>query len=400
MMNYTSIAGKQKKFSILGTAPEEVENARQGSDRVLLVSFIVLMLFGMMAVYSAIAYFAQTKGTTAGALFANHSVKLILGFTVMLIASKINYHHVIRWSRYGVLVSWILLLVVMTAGDTVFGARRSLSVAGFSFQPSSLAAVSLLLYISGLIAEKQSYIREFERSFVPIMVWISVTCGLIAIEDFSSAALLFMICFLLMFVGRVPLLHLGGIVAIGVAGSIFLVSSSPERVARVQEYVDQIVTIRSAEFETGEGYQSQQAQIAIAQGGLTGVGIGKSTQRDFLPAPYNDFIFAIVTEEYGLIGALTLLGILATILVRGLWVVARRAEDEQGALVALAATLMITLYGFIHAGVSTGILPVTGLPMPFMSYGGSSILFTGLMAGILLNVSKHTTDRERPYIFG
>jgi cell division protein FtsW len=137
-----------------------------------------------------------------------------------------------------------------------------------------------------------------------------------------------------------------------------------------------------------EGYQAQQAQIAIAQGQITGVGIGKSTQRDFLPAPYNDFIFAIIAEEYGLIGSLGLILIYTLILIRGVVFIARKAPDSLGMLLATACTLMVVMYGFVNAGVASGILPVTGLPMPFVSYGGTSMLFSGAMVGILLNVSK------------
>jgi cell division protein FtsW len=139
-----------------------------------------------------------------------------------------------------------------------------------------------------------------------------------------------------------------------------------------------------------EGYQAQQARIAFAMGGFTGLGPGKSVQRDFLPAPYNDFIFAIVAEEYGVLGALLLLGLFVLLLFRGMLRVARHAPDPLGLFLAVGLTTMVVLFAFIHAGVASGLLPVTGLPMPFVSYGGTSMVATGVMVGILLNISRQT----------
>src|SRR5690625_5381241 len=151
---------------------------------------------------------------------------------------------------------------------------------------------------------------------------------------------------------------------------------SAERQSRVQEYVQQISEINSSRLEPGEGYQAQQSFIAIAQGKLFGVGIGKGTQRDFLPAPYNDFIFSIIAEEYGFVGAALVIVLLVVILVRGLAFIARKAEDTLGTLLATACTLATVLFGFVNAGVASGLLPVTGLPMPVISYGGTSMIFT------------------------
>ena len=373
---------------ILGTSAEDLDVGKKGSDRVLLTAVIILMMFGVLAVYSSIAYFAETKNTTAMAMVTDHIFKLGIAFFVMLIASKIDYHVLAKFSRAGMLLSWLLLVAVLLFGTDAFGARRSLSVGGFSFQPSSFATVALLIHISVLLDEKQEYIKDFKKSFLPIMFWIVVTCALIGVEDFSSAALLLGLCLLVMFIGRISMLHLGSLVLIGLIGGGALIYQSPERQSRVEQYVNQVIDIKSDEFALSEGYQAQQAHIAISQGELFGVGIGKSTQRDFLPAPYNDFIFAIIAEEYGLMGSLVLIALFTLILIRGFIFIARKAPDTVGTLLATAATLTLVLYGFVNAGVACGILPVTGLPMPFVSYGGSSMLFAGLMTGILLNISK------------
>jgi len=386
--------------SIFGTTEEELEVPKKGSDQILLLSVILLMIFGTLAVFSSIAFFAQTHGTTATRLVSAHIIKMGIAFLVMVFVSKINYTVLARFSRLLMLLSWILLVAVLIYGDFVFGARRSLSVGSFSFQPTSFAAVALIMHVSVLLHEKQSYIKSFKRAFLPIMFWITITCGLIAIEDFSSAALLMAITVLMMFVGRISAPQLLGLIMIGMIGGTAFVYSSAERQSRITQYAAQITEINNQHFESGNGYQAQQAHIAIAQGQILGVGIGKSTQRDFLPAPYNDFIFAIIAEEYGMAGSFMVIFLFTMILLRGIVVIARKAPDVLATLMALGATLMITLYGFVNAAVATGLFPVTGLPMPFISYGGTSMLFAGLMMGILLNISKYNNNHETRFYNG
>lgn len=379
---------------MMGTSPEDIDSGKQGSDRVLLMAIIMLMSFGVLAVYSSIAYFAQSNDTSAFALVTRHLVKLGIAFFVMLIVSKVNYHTLAKLSRVGMMVSLLLLAIVTLFGAEQFGAKRWLNIGGFSFQPSMLATVSLLVHVSVLLSEKQEYVKDFKKSFIPIMIWITMTCALIGLEDFSSAGILMGICLIMMFIGRVSVIQMGSMVAIAVLGGVLLINQSENRQSRIHQYVQQIKDIETDEFLPEEGYQAQQAHIAIAKGEMFGVGIGKSTQRDFLPAPYNDFIFAIIAEEYGIFGAMSLIVLFSLILIRGIVFIARKAEDILGSLLAVGTTLTIVLYGFVNASVASGLLPVTGLPMPFVSYGGTSMLFAGVMVGILLNISKHERDRR------
>lgn len=381
----------------MGTSPDDIDTRKHGSDRVLLVSVIILMIFGILAVYSAIAYFAESNQTTAGSLVLGHTMKLGIAFLIMLIASKIDYHMLIKFSRLGIIISWLLLIGVMLFGAEVFGAKRYLDIGGFSFQPSSVAAVALLIHIAVLLDEKQDYIKDFKKAFLPIMFWVVITCGLIGIEDLSSAAILMAMSLLVMFIGRISVIQLSSLVIIGLIGASAIIMQSPERQSRIHQYVNQIVDINSSALNSEEGYQAQQAHIAIAQGEIFGVGIGKSTQRDFLPAPYNDFIFAIIAEEYGLIGSILLIFLFTLIFFRGIAKIAKNAPDISGTLIAVSCTLMITIYGFVNASVASGLLPVTGLPMPFVSYGGTSTITAGLMIGILLNISKY--DRKKRAVF-
>ena len=377
--------------NIIGTSPEDIDNRTQGSDRFLLMAVVALMMFGVLAVYSSIAYFAESKSTTAFALITGHIIKLGIAFIVMLIVSKINYHTLAKFSRIGMVISWVLLVAVLMFGTEQFGAKRWLNLGGFTFQPSTVATVALLLHVCVLLSEKQDYVKD------PIMVWVSITCALIGVQDFSSAGILFGICLIVMFIGRASTLQLGTLVLIGVFGGMILLNQSENRQSRIDDYITQVKDIESSKILQGSGYQAQQAHIAIAKGEFFGVGIGKSSQRDFLPAPYNDFIFAIIAEEYGIFGAMSLILIFTLILFRGVVFISKNAEDTLGSLLAIGCTLTIVLYGFVNAAVASGLLPVTGLPMPFVSYGGTSMLFAGLMVGILLNISKHHKDRRTLY---
>lgn len=394
-MIYTS---KHSNLSnLLGTNPEDIDTPKQGSDRYLMMAVVALMMFGVLAVYSSIAYFAESKSTTAFTLVTGHILKLGIAFGVLLFFSKINYHTLAKFSRIGMVISWVLLVAVLMFGTEQFGAKRWLSIGGFSFQPSTFATAALLLHVCVLLSEKQDYVKKFSRSFFPILVWVIVTCSLIGVQDFSSAGILFGICLIVMFIGRASTLHLGSLILIGVFVGFILISSSENRKSRIDDYLAQVKNIESTEILRGSGYQAQQAHIAIAKGEMFGVGIGKSSQRDFLPAPYNDFIFAIIAEEYGIIGSLILILIFTLILFRGVVFISKNAEDILGSLLAVGCTLTIVLYGFVNAAVASGLLPVTGLPMPFVSYGGTNMLFAGLLIGILLNISKHHKDRRTLY---
>jgi cell division protein FtsW len=386
-MQFTSTA--RPNPYILAETVEEMDTRQSGSDRWLLSAIIALSMAGLMAVFSAIAYFAETKGTTAHAMFLGHAIKLMLAIAMMLIFSKVDYKKIAKYSKYALFVSWALLIGVMLFGASVFGARRWITIGGVSFQPSTLASISLLMYLSVMLHEKQEYIRDFARAFIPTFGYVVVTCALIGLENYSSSGVLFAMSMILMFAGRIPFKYLGTLLLIGALGSIILINQNPERLKRVQTYLDQVIHLKADDFALGDGYQPQQAQIAIARGEIFGVGTGKSSQRDFLPAPYNDFIYAIIAEEYGLVGTVFIISMFALILVRGILIIAKNAPDEMSMLMATGATLYVTMMGFINAGVASGLLPVTGLPMPFVSYGGTSMIFTAVLVGVLLNISKH-----------
>lgn len=363
------------------------------ADKAVVWIVLGLAALGVVAVYSAIAFLAETKsdGDTERFLL-RHVMRLAVALGVMVAFSLIDYRKLARWSRIALVASLLLLIAVQVMGVASGGAVRRLYLGEYGFQPSDLAKVALILYVAVLLTRKQVYIKSFSRAFVPVFVWIVLTCVLIGMEDLSTAALVLITTLIMCFVARVSVLHLGGLAVVGGALALLLLTASPQRAARVEAYLGtKLFPHTSAEevFDMqAEGYQAQQARIAVAMGGLTGVGPGKSVQRDFLPTPYNDFIYAIVAEEYGLLGALGLLGVFVWLLYRGFLRIARHAPDPLGLLLGVGFTSMAVLYAFIHAGVSCGLLPVTGLPMPLVSYGGTSMLAMGMMLGILLNISR------------
>lgn len=363
------------------------------ADRYVVWAVLVLSALGIVAVYSAISFLAETRsdGDTERFLM-RHVARIGVALAVMLFFSSIDYRKLARFSRIALLFSLSLLVAVQIVGVASGGATRWIDLGSFGFQPSDLARVALILYVGVLLAKKQSYVKSFSRAFVPLFMWILITCVLIGMEDLSTALMVLAVTAVMCFVARVSVLHLGGLGAISVILAALLLLASPGRAARIDAYFGMDIfpnTESEQDFSNqGEGYQAQQARIAFAMGGLTGVGPGKSVQRDFLPAPYNDFIFAIIAEEYGILGALVLLGAFIALLFRGFLRIARYAPDPLGLFISVGLTTSIVLYAFVHSAVACGLLPVTGLPLPLVSYGGTSLIVTGLMLGILLNVSR------------
>ncbi len=363
-------------------------------DRYLVWIVLTLSAIGVVAVYSAITFLAQTKaGGDTERFLISHVAKIVLALVAMLVISRIDYRVIARHARYALILSLGLLVLVLIVGEASGGAARWLRVGAFGFQPSDLARVALMVHLAVLLVRKQEYIKSFRRAFAPLFLWVVVTIGLIGMQDLSTAALVLASAVAMCFVGRVSTLHIAGLGMTFLALAVAMLMFSPARAARVEAFVGVKIfphTSEEAVFSSqDEGFQAQQARIAIALGGLSGVGPGKSSQKIHLPAPYNDFIFAIFTEEYGVIGAFVLLLLFVVVLFRGMLRVARGAIDPLGLFLAVGLTTMIVLYGFVHAGVSAGLFPVTGLPMPFVSYGGSAMVANGIIIGLLLSISRY-----------
>jgi cell division protein FtsW len=369
------------------------------NDWLILLSVLGMMFFSLAFVYSASASFADNKTGSAETFFWSHAIRVMAGISVMLLFSRIDYHWIERWARPMLVMAIGMLLYVLFEGTRMKGATRWIDLGVISFQPSEFAKFALVMHLAVMLADKRSYINDFRFSFLPMLFWVAVVCGLVALQpNLSTAAVIFMIAMTLLFVGRVNLLQLGAIALAGLLAAGVYAMSADYRMQRVMSYISMHSdTTAQMAAASDANYQLNQALIAFGSGGITGVGPGQSHQRLFVPEPFGDFIYSIIGEEYGFLGAVVLLGTFGLIVWRGL-LVSRQAPDDLGRNLASGIVIVVGAYAIINACVTTGLLPTTGLPMPFISYGGSSVLFSAAAIGVLLNVSQHANvmPHEKP----
>ncbi len=364
---------------------------RSHIDWILFLAVAGLMLFSVAFVYSASAYFADVKFGSTERLFLNHTIRVALGFVLMIVFARIDYHLWEKYSKVLLYAALASLVFVLIGGMVIKGARRWINIGFLNFQPSELAKFALVIHLAAMLAEKKTYIKDFYRSFLPMMFWTGVVCFLIALQpNFSTAAVIFGLSVLLMFIGNANVLYLMGVIGAGVLGGGVYALKAQYRLERLQAFPQQFAGDFTESALRSMNYQLQQAILAFGNGGLLGVGPGQSRQRDwFLPESYGDFIFSIIGEEYGYVGVLLIIACFSIILWRG-FKIARAAQDDFGRYLAAGITLTFALYAIINMGVTSGLLPTTGLPLPFISYGGTAILFSTIALGILLNISAHT----------
>lgn len=354
-------------------------------DRIIWGICIVLSLFSILVVYSATSALAyKNAGGDTEHYLLKHTLLVVASLVAAWVCHRIDYRYYSRISRIALIASVLLLLFAWKFGVTLNEASRWIVIpfVNQSFQPSDLAKLALIINLASMLSKRQRSIQEFQKAIMPVLIWCGVICGLIALTDWSSGALLFLTCMLLLFIGRVPVNYLGIMIIIGLfAGSFaFAFGQRAETVSnRAKAY-----------FATAEGevpFQAQQSNIAIALGGFAGQGAGKSVQRNFLPHPYSDFIFAIIIEEYGFLGALVIISLYLLLLYRGVMAV-MGCKRTFGALLAAGITFSLVTQALIHMAVVVGLVPITGLPLPLLSMGGTSLLFTGMSIGILISVSR------------
>ena len=283
-----------------------------------------------------------------------------------------------------------LLVFTYFYGTSINQASRwvTIPIIDQAFQPSDIAKVALIAAVAWMLAKRQRSIRDFQKTFVPIIIWIGLICLLIALANMSTAVLLLATCLLLMFIGRVPAKFLLMVCLVGILAlttAVFLGQRGGTFVSRIENFVT----------EDAMSYQEKHAYIAIATGGLTGKGPGNSDQRNFLPHPHSDFIYAIIIEEYGLIGGASVLFLYLALLYRGMRVVAISTRPFGGLLSAGLSFALVT-QAMVNMAVTVGLGPITGLPLPMISMGGTSLLFTGFSIGMILSVSREDHKDSTP----
>lgn len=367
------------------------QTRRNHIDLVTLLGVVTLMVLSLGVVYSASSSWAVLKGAESERMLTMHALKVLAAFGCLFAAMHIDYHRYRRYTKVVLLGAVALLGVTLIMGAAVKGATRWLSLGGFGFQPSELAKVALLFHLCVLMADRKDRIQDLKTGFLPMMVWVgAVTTLVMAQPNFSTGVLLFGISLLVMFAGRVRIAHIGLVIGALVPLLVVFMLSAEYRMRRILSYLG------GAEGASTQGsYQLTQGLIGFGSGGVFGLGPGNSRQRElFLPQSYDDFIFPIIGEEYGLIGTLFIVTVFLVIMLRGMRI-AKHAPDDLGRLLATGITLMITLLALVNAAVTLGILPTTGQPMPFVSYGGSSMIFSAFAVGVLLNISSQTDLHPR-----
>ncbi len=366
-------------------------------DKVIWGVVIILTVFSILAVYSSTTTLAYRfkQGNTEYYLMKHMSI-LVFGFVLMYLAHKIKYVYYARISQLAIILSVPLLLYTLLFGASINEASRWTTLPGINimFQPSDFAKLALIMFVARMLAKRQENIKDFKSAFLPILTPIILICGLILPANFSTAALLFVTCIVLMFIGRVNLRYIAAMIGIGaVVLTLFLsfLYFSPKSSGRLGTWQNRIEHFVNGDSE--ENYQVEQAKIAISNGGLVGKLPGSSIQKNFLPNPFNDFIYAIITEEYGLIGAIIVLLMYMILLYRGIRIVSK-SPGNYGAFLAIGVTFSLVFQAMINMAVAVNLLPVTGQPLPLVSMGGTSIWFTSIAIGIILSVSKEQESGE------
>lgn len=358
---------------------------RNHIDLTTLIVVFTLMVLSLGVVYSASATWALEKFGESSKLLNSHAIKILIAIVALFIGINIDYKKYKRLTKPVVMIAVGLLIITLILDGEVKGATRWLRFGGLSFQPSEFAKFALLFHLCTLIAMKGETIKDLKRGFIPMVVWICSISALVVLQpNFSAGAMIVLLSFIMLFISRARFSHwLGSLLIVSPFFLLYMISA-PYRMERVQSFL----TGHSVGGKVN--YQLWQGIIGFGNGGIFGVGPGESKQRDFfLPESYGDFVFSIVGEEYGFIGTMFFLTLFLVIMLRG-FKIAKHAQDYYGRLLAICITSTITLYALVNAGVTLGILPTTGLPMPFISYGGSSLLFSSYAIGVLLNISAQT----------
>lgn len=364
-------------------------------DKVIWLIVAFLSLASLLAVYSATGSMAyKMRGGDTEYYLMQQFFFIAAGIGSMYVAYKLHYMQYSKLAPLLLIVACFLLLYTLGFGTEVNQAKRWITIPWIdkTIQTSDFAKPVLIIWVARALAVKQDYIKDFRSAFLPIILPVVIVCGLIAPEDLSTAGLLFLTCLLMMFIGRISLKYVFLLILVGVMvlSILFMIGSVFPDLVRVDTWVSRV---NEFVYNTDGGYQLQQSKIAIASGELTGTGPGTSMQRNFLPYAYADFIYAIICEEYGLIGGIIILGLYLWLLFRCTRIVTR-CPKTFGAILSMGLCLSIVIQAFANIAVSVQLLPATGLTLPLVSMGGTSILFTCISLGIILSVSRYVEEAQ------
>jgi len=403
---------KQIVTNTFSSAQEVTGNIlnRTKGDKVIWAIVIMLTMISILVVYSSIGSLAYKMNKSTESYLFRQVGYIALGVIIIYFAHRVNYTIYSRVASILFLISIPLLLYTLKYGSSINEANRwiKLPVINLTFQTSDLAKLALFMYMSRLLSKRQNVIKDFKKGFIPLIVPVFIICILIAPANLSTALLIGGIALMLMFIGRVSVRHILLVIGAALIPLIILVSvashyyNKEEHVSkelpavltfgRMPTWVKRVQNFMYASNEDAS-YQIQQAKIAIATGGILGKGPGKSEQRNFLPHPYSDFIYAIIIEEYGLVGGAVIMLIYLLFLFRSIRLF-RRCPYAFGAFLAVALSFTLVIQAMVNMAVNVNIFPTTGVTLPLVSMGGSSLLFTCFSIGIILSVARNVEQAE------
>lgn len=372
-----------------GTLKERFERIFKGDPVIWFIVF-ALALISIATVYSAAGALAFKKHQGNTEYFLVKQLVFVgISLFVMWLAHLVDYKYYSKISRLALIISVPFLLFSFFFGSKINDASRWLTIPiiNQTFQPSDLAKFALITNLAAMLAKHQSDIDDIKNALIPMLLWCGAICGLIALSNMSTALMVFATCMLLMYIGRVPFKYLAMLSLVGILALSLALAFGQ----RLGTFTNRIKAFTDPKVEVP--FQLEQSYIAIATGGFTGKGPGNSVQRNRLPHPYSDFIFAIVVEEYGLMGGVVVIALYLLLLYRGMLAVAN-SQRAFGGLLSAGLSFLIVIQAMINMGVAVGLGPVTGLPLPLLSMGGTSLLFTGISIGIILSVSRGEGEEE------
>ncbi len=359
---------------------------RKPVDMALAFSVLALMGIGLIMVFSASSMMANSRYGSMTHFLTRQTFRVLVAFSLMIWFSTIDYKKFRQrpYPQVGLVIAFAALIGLFVFGSRINGAQRWYNLYLFNFQPSELAKIMMILFLAYYLSSPEYNIKDFKKGFLPLLsVLIVLLAPILFQPDLSTALMLAIIAASMLFVSQVRLRHLAVPLLALIPMVLFLLSRGGYQMRRLTEWLAGLHNPANA------GYQIKQSLIGLGQGGWFGLGLAQSKQKFFfLPDSHTDFIFSILGEEFGFVGTSIVLILFVIILYRGLYI-ARKAPDSFGRFLAIGITVNVVLYAFINAGVVSMLFPATGLPMPFVSYGGSYLVFLGIAVGVLLNISRH-----------
>jgi len=351
----------------------------------LAISTIVLLCTGIVMIYSASAIYAYENLGDSAYYLKRHLIYVLIGMLSCFFVMSIDYHKFQKAAKPLVLFSAVLLLLLLIPGvaKQVGGARRWFRFAGLSFQPSELAKFAIIIYVAEFLSRKKSEISSFFHGFLPVLLVVGFVSGLILIQpDLGSVLAILGVCFIMFFIGGVNLKHMISVILACLPMVYFLIFSVPYRRRRIFAFLD------PWSDPQGSGFQIIQSLVALGSGGFLGMGLGQGKQKLlYLPAAYTDFIFSIIGEELGFVGTFSVVIVFLIFLVQATKI-SLKAKDSFGQFLAFGLVSGLVLEAIVNMGVATSLLPTKGLPFPFISYGGTALVFNMVYVGLILNIGR------------